>query len=323
MKLWKAWVEFCAGREDPLPMALVRIALGLVLLGDLVWIGWCQLPVLLWAPRGAGGASDPLAVKGAFLLHHAFEPSTAASWGPPLAWGLWGAAVATCASWTAGWWTRTSGLLLLLVYAQTAIANDTADRGIDRLIRIIIVLVLVSGAGRVLSLDAWRARTFWNSSAASALPRALVVGQLAVMYGSAGVEKFALPWFPWGGYSALFIILQDPIYAVQDHSFLASPPWYWTTQLGTAVSHVWEWTFPILPVLYWFQATRERPGWLRAWSNALDLRTVFVVVGVVFHLALFFTLHLGIFPLAMLALYPAFYSGPEWRSWMRRRLGSS
>ena len=114
------------------------------------------------------------------------------------------------------------------------------------------------------------------------------------------------------------IILQDPIFATADYAFLGHPLIYPFTQLGTAVSHLWEWTFPVILLAFHFRDTRHRPGRLRHFFNRWDVRLWYVALEVIFHVLLGLTLQLGIFPLAMLALYPAFFHPLEFQALMRR-----
>jgi hypothetical protein len=319
---WGWWVDRLSVREHPAALAVVRIALSAVVLFDLFQVGRYGLPPMLWSPVEAGGTIDLTVFKHVPEVYAFLTPAQAAAWGPTIAWALFYGCVASIAAFGAGLLTRFSGLLFVVLYAQTAMINDTADRGIDRMIRIMILLLVVSGSAGTMSVDA-RVRTGrWcgDGSLIAAWPRYLMIGQLILMYWCAGAEKFALSWFPWGGYTALYVILQDPVFAVTDFSFLDTPWLFWTTQVGTAVSHMWEWSIPVLLLAFFYRCTRERPGALRAAFNALDVRTGYVVVGVVFHLALALTLRLGIFPAAMLALYPVFFHPDEIRS-VARRLG--
>lgn len=317
---WNWWVALFSTREAPLSLALIRVLVCAVVLWDLGVVGWTGIPDLLWAPVEAGGVANVYKYKALPEWFWFLPQEQAGEWGHAWAWGLYYALVAATACFGAGVLTRFSGLAFLLLYAQSAIINDTADRGIDRMIRIIVLLLLLSGSGRTLSVDALirTGSIFGDGRKVLAVPRYLIIGQLILMYWCAGLAKFAISWFPWGGYSALYVILQDPIFAVSDWSFVGSPWLYWTTQVGTAVSHMWEYSIPILLLAYWYRHTRERSGRVRALFNAIDVRMVYVVVGVAFHLALAGTLRLGIFPAAMLALYPAFFHPDEIAALVRR-----
>ena len=320
--VWTFWVRLCGVRESPLVLALLRMGVAVVLLWDLLWIGMQGLPVLLWAPVEAGGVIDVLAMKKVPPVYLLMDPALAEAWGASVAWGLWFGCVAALAAFGAGVLTRFSGLAFVLLYAQTAWINDASDRGIDRMLRIVLLLLIVSGSGRTLSVDARVRSGSWlgDGLPVSALPRYLILGQLLLMYWCAGMEKFAMSWFPWGGYGALYLILQDPVLGIHDGAIYAQPGLYQLTQLGTAVSHAWEWLTPLMLLVYWYRSTRTRPGRLRAWCNANDVRLIYVAIGVVFHLCLAATLRLGIFPWAMLALYPVFFHPDEVRGLVRRAM---
>jgi len=318
--MWRWWVDLWDRKEAPWSLALIRIFLSLVVLYDLFFIGWYGLVALLWGSPEMGGVHDVMAREQIPELYRLFPPSSG------VVVGLYLTCIASITAFGAGLATRFSGIVFLLAYAQTAIINDQADRGIDRMIRIILVLLICSKCGHGWSVDARLRTGSWRGNGARipSWPRYLIIAQLVVMYWCAGVEKFAVTWFPWGGYSALYYILQDPIFAVMDFDFLGSPYLYPLTQLSTAVSHLWEWTFPVILLAFYYRDTRHRPGRLRALFNRLDIRLIYVLVGAAFHILLAGSLRLGIFPAAMLALYPAFFHPDEWvrvGRWIRSRLG--
>ena len=306
------WVDLWNHREHPISLALVRVLLSIVVLYDLLMVWYHGLPMFLWAPKELGGVHDVMLRAPAKIpwVFHLFGPTEAA------VWGLYFTVVVSLFCFGVGLFTRFSGLVFLLSYAQMAIINDQADRGIDRMIRIVVLLLICSQSGKALSLyTKWKTgRWMGDGSLIPAWPRYIIVFQIIVMYWCAGVEKFAVTWYPWGGYSALYIILQDPIFGIVDFAFLRSPWLYPFTQVGTAVSHMWEWTCPVWLLAYYYRATRDRPGRLRHFFLKWDVRLWYVGIGVTFHVLLAMTLHLGIFPAAMLAFYPVFFHPKEIRS---------
>jgi hypothetical protein len=178
---------------------------------------------------------------------------------------------------------------------------------------LVILILAFSASGRAYSVDAkLRAGTFRGDGAqAPAWPRYLVLGQLVIMYTAAGLSKSATLWLPWGGHAALYVILNEPIYARHDFGYLAHPVLFFLTQMGTASSRLWELLSPLVLVVAHFRRTPDRPGRLRALVNRYPVRGVYVAFGVVFHLALAATLRLGIFPFSMLAFFPAFFRPEE------------
>jgi hypothetical protein len=227
--------------------------------------------------------------------------------------GLYVALLVTAVTLGVGFFTRTSALLFVLLSAQSSILNDAGDRGIDRAIRIVILILAFSAAGRAYSVDARIASGSFRGDGAlePAWPRFLVLGQLVIMYTSAGLSKSATLWLPWGGHAALYVILNEPIYATRDFGFLEHPVLYFLTQMGTLSSRTWELLAPVVLFAAYYRRTPDGPGRLRAFMNRYRIRDIYVVFGVAFHLLLVFTLKLGIFPFAMLAFFPAFFRPEE------------
>ena len=75
---------------------------------------------------------------------------------------------------------------------------------------------------------------------------------------------------------------------------------------------------PLWLLALYFHATRERPGFVRAWFNAWDVRTLYAVIGLGFHAALLVTMNVGPFPIISLAYYTCLWRGEEWRAMLRR-----
>ncbi len=175
------------------------------------------------------------------------------------------------------------------------------------LLRNVMLLLLLSGSHRTLSVDARLRTGSWHGSGelVPAWPRRLVVLQLVVMYFMAGIQKTAIAWTPLGGYTALYIILQDPHIARFDPAWLdwASP----LLRMGTAVTHIFEWTAPLVLVGFHLSATQERGGRLRSFVRRFKPHKAWIAIGVLLHLGIALTMNLGIFPWAMLACYWAWF----------------
>jgi hypothetical protein len=311
--LWRRWVAFCDEREPPTLLALIRIALSLVVLVDLATIATHGAQTWLWAPAAAGGISawDPADTP----LFYRLLPQSAAS-----AQLLWLGMCASILCVGVGFCTPAAALLHVWLSVQAALINGPADRAIDRAIRIVLLILLLSPAARVWSVDARIATGSFRGdpAPAPAWARYLILGQLVLIYCGAGLAKGGTHWYPWGGYRALYLTLQDPILAAADFHWLARPLPYRLSQFATAVTHLWELTTPLVLLAAYYRRTRDRPGSLRRWFNRLPVRNAYVLLGVLFHLSLAFTLRLGIFPFAMLALFPAFFRPEELRVLGRR-----
>ena len=299
-------IELFDEREKPTVLALIRILVALTLVYDLAVVGLLDLPVWLWAPISEGGVS-PTATPEAAWFFKVF-PATAGS-----ATTLYVGMLVTAVSLGLGFFTRTSAILFVLLSAQSSLLNDVGDRGIDRMIRIVVLILAFSAAGRAYSIDARIATRFFrgDGALAPAWPRYLILGQLVVMYTAAGLSKSATLWLPWGGNAALYVILNEPIYATMDFGFLEHPVLYFLTQVGTASSRMWELLSFVVLLAAHYRRTPDGSGRLRAIMNRYPVRSIYVAFGVAFHVLLALTLRLGIFPYSMLAFFPAFYRPDE------------
>ena len=306
-RLWQVWRGLWDGEEAPLPMVLVRIGLPLVFLYDL-WEVWrMHLIVPLWGPGDAGGIGDP-EHRTSIVEMYRFFPATVATT-HSFFWIL----VLATACISVGFLTPLACIVSVLIQTQFSLVLSPADRGIDMMVRNVMCILAVSQAGRSFGIDA---KLFGRKSIIPAWPRRLLVLQVAVMYFTAGIQKAAVAWWPWGGFSALFLILQDM--AIARFPFAWLRELYPLTQLLTASTLVFEWGAGIVPLALWYRWTRTRPGWLRAQLNRVGFVVWWLPVGVFMHIGIFVSMHLGIFPTAMLSMYPALFHPDEIRAFARR-----
>ncbi|MEC7242286.1 MAG: HTTM domain-containing protein [Myxococcota bacterium] len=304
---WQRWVALWDHKEHPRVLGTIRILLGLVLLYDFLYIWHLGLVEPLFAPHEIGGISNVMERPKSPLIYEWFPESTATAWGLQLA-------ICTSALlFTVGLFTRLSGAILLLCLAQSAQIVPLGDRGIDLMVRNVLFLLLFSQCGAWASLDARRktGRFSGDGSAVSAWPRHLLIVQLVVMYFTAGVQKVGMDWMPMGGFAALFVVLQDPAVARADFSWLSSV--YPITQLASATTMLFEWLAPFVLLTYHFRNTPGKTSRLRTFYRRFNPHYYWIGIGVLLHLGIALTLALGIFPYAMLALYPAFFHPDEWQ----------
>lgn len=308
------WVALWDRREGAESQALVRILLSLVILADWIQLGRLGLVRALFAPEPFGGMGRPLEREPALWLYTQLPPDTVAD-------TAYGAVLVLTVMVGAGLLTRLSAAALVLVMAQLALALSAADRGIDMLIRNMLLLLVFAHSHRAWSLDAliWRGRFRGDGQPVPAWPRYLVVMQLVILYFTAGMQKVSSSWTPFGGFSALYIAMRDPAFAVVSPGVLERI--YPLTQALTAGSLFWEWAAPALLLALWYRDSRSRGGRLRAAFNRLRFRDVYLFVGACFHIGTAVTLQLGIFPWAVLALYPACFHPDEVRFLWRGRHG--
>ncbi|MBX2797727.1 MAG: HTTM domain-containing protein [Myxococcales bacterium] len=298
---WHRWVTYWAVQEHPRSLALVRICLGLVILWEFMEIFRLDLVVALFGSQDVGGLSDALSRAKPPLVYRVL-PGTVES-----AKLLHAIPTVAAFMFTCGLFTRTSALVLLLSWAQFAHILPAADRGIDTLCRDVLWIFTFAPAGACWSADALIRSGKWEGDGAlvGAWARRLIILQLVVMYFMAGVQKTGVHWYPMGHFAALYFILLDPAIGRYDFTFLANQPFFFFTQLGTAGTILFQDSYPLVLLWIHYRNTPDRPGRLRAFANRWHLDWVWIVTGGVFHLLLALTMELGIFPWAMLALYPA------------------
>ena len=309
------WVGLWDRREAPTSLAVVRLLVGALVLLDLLATARHGLVLPLYAPLQAGGMGDVLARDDVQVLYRWF-PATAAT----ARVAFW-ATVAAAAMFTAGLATRPAGLVLLLLLAQLSLPVPPADRGIDMLLRNAIMVLLFSRCGATWSLDARLRTGRWTGDGAPApsWPRYLLICQLVLLYSSAGMQKVASSWLP-PQWSALYTAMRDPHFARGEWAWVDAV--YPLTQAATAATWLWEWAAPVVLLAYWYRDTAHRPGRLRAFFLRAHVLTIYLAVGALFHLGTHLTMRLGIFPFAVLSLYPACVHPDAWgRAFGRLRSG--
>lgn len=309
---WERWVQLWDRYEHPRVLGLIRLLVGFVLFYDFFHIGQLGLAETLWAAPSEGGISNVMERPSLPLLLQIFPASATTANGLHIALCL----SAFC--FAVGCFTRISGIVFLLLYAQSALIIPLGDRGIDLMMRNVVFLLICSECGAWGSVDAKRKTGNWfgNGGDIPAWPRHLLILQLVVMYFAAGVQKVGMDWMPMGDFSALYVVLHDP--AVVRAGFSDIDSLYMMTQLATATTMLFEWSSPLLILVYFYRITPERPGRLRRAFNRWNFHWYWIAVGVLLHIGIAVTMALGIFPYAMVALYPAFFHPDEILALWRR-----
>ncbi len=309
IRLVRAWIALWDRREPPTALAAVRIAVAVVLLYDYAVVWRLDLIEALWAQQPDGYATGGWARWSARWL--------GVDGGSALA--LWGAGVIGLVCVITGTLTRVACVVVVLVSAQLAHRSPDADRGIDCLIRIVLLVLALSRSHAMWSVDAWVLRKLGRPMPAEvpAWPRYLLLLQLLWVYFSGGHNKTGAEWGPYGGFTALANALSDPHFARFEPGWVG--PIYPLTRAATATTMMFELGAPLMLLFTYYAATRGRPGRLRRWCNRLHLRWIWIGLGVMFHLGIALTLRLGIFPSAMLAMYPVLLF-PDEVERLRRRI---
>lgn len=286
MRLWSWWVARCAREDDARPLAVVRIGAALAILLDLLRVAQLGLVDVLFRPYDQGGLSqvqDPAYLVGGWL-------------GPELAGRALFATSAVCMSLVAlGVLTRPATLLGVLAYAQLGHLYPPGDRGIDRVLRTVLLILMFSGAHRRLALMGGPALARIRQ-----WPADLLRSFLVIVYLSAGIGKLMQQpaWLSTRGVPVLYRVMTDPLAAHVDPQ-AALPFWDLLRFMGWGTIAL-ELSAPLL-------LTRFAPWW--------------AVLGMCMHLGIYFTMELGMFSWGMLSMYPLLFAPwwlPAWDRWRGR-----
>jgi hypothetical protein len=311
VKRWTTFVGWIAHREPATPIALVRILAGLVALGMLLNLHASSVGAAIWLPEAHGGMQN--------------APLTNWIWrwlGPPepaLLWPLFWSGVAGAVLVLVGLGSRLGALVLLQVLMALQVLSPSSRGGFDSLLNNTLWLLVLAPSESTLSLWCRLRSGRWVSTVPRlAWVRYAMVYQLTLMYWTTGVQKVGTDWWPWGDFHAVYYVLLQPPWARWDDGSWAgwiSP----LTQIGTIGTMVLELTWFMVPLALFYRATRTRPGRLRALSNRLSLRTLYIAGGAAMHVGIWAFMNIGTFSLAAVALYPCAFHHDELVAWIRRR----
>lgn len=305
MTLWRRWVALLDRREAATSLALARIVLGLSLVGHLGHIAWVGGDRLVWTDAAYGGLRT---LSPGWLAH-------LGGLTPENVRGLVIVTIVAAAAFSVGAFTRIAALVTWIGFRTLADLNGHAGGAYDELAKNILLLLLVSGCGRALSVDAWRTARAGGTAAdrlAPAWPRYVLIFQLVLMYWATGMQKVSSGWVPGGSADALWYILQQPTWQRGEMTWLA--PLFPLTQLATLGTWFFEQGSPLLLLAFWYRHTRTRPGRMRAAFNRLDVRAIYLLVGVGMHAGIEATMEVGVFCWATMAIYVACFHPDEWAS---------
>lgn len=306
--MWTRVTAFVEQREDATSLALCRIAVGLTLF----------VHMLRMLTTGAASFAWQDAAHGGIGTHIDFVLGLVG--GTAHTQALTVLCVIAALTTTIGFMTRPSLLLSMVLFRVLCEITNDARSAYDSLLNNAMFLLLLSACGRALSvdvvIDAARGK---GAPSATRWPRMLLVLQMGLLYGGSAVMKASSGWVPGGDASALWYILNQPLWA----RFDSFPLWaYPITQVATTTVWLFELSGPlfVLSVL-----VREAPptAWLsRMWLGRVlervRFRDVYLVVGLAMHLGIELTMEVGAFTGASLALYFCAVRPHEWQRLMCR-----
>jgi hypothetical protein len=235
---WARWVAHTSREVDSRPLRLVRALVAACLLGDLAAMAWRGALEAVLLPASAGGLGS--------------EPSPQA-WFAGAWWagGLWYGVGWLALPWVfAGRAVRPALALALLASAQLGHLYVPGDRGIDRLLRTVLLVLLFS-----------RATDDRPPVKVAAWPMDLLRWLLAIVYLQAGIAKLdAEPGFLDLHQPELYEILCEPAVGRLDPLTWRPVPWLFTA--GGAVALALELSAPLLVTRWarWWAVGRRAPA---------------------------------------------------------------
>ncbi|MCA9650058.1 MAG: HTTM domain-containing protein [Myxococcales bacterium] len=309
---WSGWVALLGGREPGTALALFRIVTGLSLLLSLGSVVASDVVELLWVDVEHGGYRS---IEGGWLVQ-ALGGAT-----PRVVWALVGACGGAGLLLTLGLLTRASALVAGQSLLALSTLNPDARSAYDPLLVDSLWLLVLADSSATLSLRCRLRAGRWTSDRPVAVwPRYLVIAQLTVLYFGTGLNKISIHWTPAGGFSALYYILQQPSWQRGDMRWVASV--YPLTQVATAVTWLWELTWPVVPLALWLRHTAERGGRLRRLFARIPVRAIYVAIGLCMHLTSTTVMVIGPFAWITLAYYPCLFRADELRRGHARLVAS-
>ncbi|RME25069.1 MAG: hypothetical protein D6798_09750 [Deltaproteobacteria bacterium] len=268
---WGWWLRRTGRQMDARILALLRILVCLCVVADLLRIA--QLGLVddifrLYEDGGINAHPDRAAV-----VIDLFGPD-----GGILTFWVTVAALTLA---MVGLWTRPALLVGILAHAQLGHLYNPGDRGIDRILRTVLLILLFSGAHRRFALGL---RLFGQPAAARvpAWPADLVRWLMVMVYLSAGIAKIAQQpaWLGAARWPVVYRIMTDPMAGRVDP--VTTQGWWWLwTLMGFATIAV-ELGSPLLLTRF-----------ARYWS----------LLALSMHAGIFLGMDLGMFSLGMASLH--------------------
>lgn len=297
---WQRFVAWCTTEEDATPVAMVRVLACTAIVCHFSRHVARGGAAFAWVHESLGGAGAKHGVL-------AWVGGATADNVHALAAVLIGAA----ALGAVGLFTRPALLTAWLALRVLSDLNPSARGGYDPLLINTLFLLLLSGSHRALSLDARLFRTVRDAGGLTLRCfRMLLTLQIAVLYGTSAFYKVGSGWIPGGDASALWYILQQPLWA----RFPDALSLWMVIPLQVATTLSWLWELSGLPFLVVFLLDEQRSTRVRR-----ALRLGFLAFGLAMHVGIEVGMEVGAFSAAAVALYPAALPLSMW-PWLRARL---
>ena len=308
MKAWKRWVALLDRKGPADALALMRILTGLGAVHAIAGVIAYDLVELLYFDARDGGYLS--LGSGSWLVRLLGGPT------PSIVWLFVLLSLAGAVAVTLGF----GGRIAPLVTAQAMLALKSIN-GLQGSYGAITAnalwLLVLARSTATLSVDCRMRTGRWTSDEpVPAWPEVVAVVQLAVIYFCNGLYKISAHWTPGGDMSAIYYILQQPTWQRTGMLWVA---WvYPLTQAATAITWLFELSWPLVLLSLYYRRTAARGGRLRTLMNRVDLRKVYLAIALVLHGAITLALDVGPFMVATLAFYPCLFSAEELRACLAR-----
>jgi len=285
----RGWNRFFFEPISPLPMAVYRILLGLLVLANQLLL----LPdVMTWfSDRGALSFATARRVSGGSGLNvFNFLPH-----GDAMVWIVFVLSCFAAISLAAGFFTRTSAFLTFLFFVTLDHRNPMILNSGDTFLRLGTFFVMFSHAGRALSVDEWRRRKRGEKSATAYPPWAMRVlqVQLSFVYFYAFIWKISGTMWMSGTAvyytSRLFEFWRFPVPYVFEH--------FWTIKLWTWGTLLIEFA---LGTLVWIK----------------ELRYAVLLAGILLHIGIDYSMNIPLFGFIMASAYVTFVDPADLERWL-------
>ena len=312
MSLWRRLVATLAHREPATPLALFRIASGLVILATLGDMLLTDTLAPIWYSIADGGIIQTVDKHWLIAALGGTDPAVVN--------GLVATAMLSAALLVVGLGSRLAALVALQCCLALFSLHPGTGGGHDRLIVNGLWLLVLAPSDATLSL--WcriRGGSWASTTPAPAWTRYLIIYQIALVYTCTGVQKLGADWWPWGDLRAVYYSLLTPSWQRWE-SIAWVADIYPLTQVATAITLLWEMSWGLVLLALWFRATRTRSGRLRSFFNRRDVRWWYAFIGVGVHVSIWAMMNLGPFSWITMTYYLCLWHHDEYaRLWRRLR----
>lgn len=298
-----AWNRFWFTPADPLPCAVLRIAVGLLAIAHLLTLGidldrWYAADGLL-PPASVAALSEVRLADGSVLPNYRYSYLRLFTT-PGQLWFIHAAAIVIAAAFTAGVFTRFSGLLTAVAVLAYVHRAPMISGHLEPVLVFLLIYLSIGPAGDYLSVDGW----FWRRRRGGApidpppsmlanLSLRLIQVHVAMFYLMMGLTKLNGDGW-WDGISIWYLLAQTQSRPL-DLTFMQKWPDPYGTYFVNFWTHAVVYYELAFPVLIWNRLARP----------------LLLGLGLVIWISLILATGLSLFGLTMLAASAAF-APPAW-----------